>query len=319
MNILITGGYGFIGSHLAEYHLNRGDHAYIIDNLSTGSLDNISTFINHPLFHFEETNILTWPDLNKTINWADRVYHLAAVVGVYRVLAEPIEVVATNIAGCERVLRAVAASQWQPRTIIASSSEVYGHSQQPRQNESDTLIMESSTNARWSYSISKLADEALGTAYYRKKNSPITIVRMFNTTGSRQTGRYGMVLPRFIQQALHNEPITVYGNGTQTRCFCDVRDMITILNLLAESKTSIGKIVNVGHKREISINDLAKLVKEHAKSFSEIQYIPYKVAYQEEFSDIQRRRPDLSLLHELIQFKPNYTLEQTIDSLINSQ
>jgi len=160
MNILITGGYGFIGSHLAEYHLNRGDHAYIIDNLSTGSLDNISTFINHPLFHFEETNILTWPDLNKTINWADRVYHLAAVVGVYRVLAEPIEVVATNIAGCERVLRAVAASQWQPRTIIASSSEVYGHSQQPRQNESDTLIMESSTNARWSYSISKLADEA---------------------------------------------------------------------------------------------------------------------------------------------------------------
>jgi len=142
---------------------------------------------------------------------------------------------------------------------------------------------------------------------------------MFNTTGSRQTGRYGMVLPRFIQQALHNEPITVYGNGTQTRCFCDVRDMITILNLLAESKTSIGKIVNVGHKREISINDLAKLVKEHAKSFSEIQYIPYKVAYQEEFSDIQRRRPDLSLLHELIQFKPNYTLEQTIDSLINSQ
>src|SRR3990167_8631118 len=315
MNILITGGYGFIGSHLAEYHLNRGDHAYIIDNLSTGSLDNISTFINHPLFHFEETNILTWPALNKTINWADRVYHLAAVVGVYRVLAEPIEVVATNIAGCERVLRAVAASQWQPRTIIASSSEVYGHSQQPRQNESDTLIMESSTNARWSYAISKLADEALGIAYQRKKNLPITLVRLFNTTGTRQTGRYGMVMPRFVKQAIKNDPITVYGDGKQTRCFCDVRDTVSILNLLADNPDSIGKIVNVGNDREISINELAHLIKERKKSQSEIHHIPYNIAYKEEFIDIQHRCPDLTLLHKLIKFKPAYTLEDTIDSL----
>lgn len=315
MHILITGGCGFIGSHLAEYHLARGDHVHVVDDLSTGSIDNIKPFINNPLFRFEEADIITWPDLNKTAAWADRIYHLAAVVGIYRVLAEPIGVVSTNIAGCERVLRAVAASQFQARVIIASSSEVYGNTQKAKQNENDVLIMESSTNARWSYAISKLADEALGIAYQRKKNIPITIVRLFNTTGTRQTGRYGMVMPRFVKQAIKNKPITVYGDGTQTRCFCDVRDMVTILNLLADNPDSVGKIVNVGNDREISINELAHLIKERKKSQSEIQYIPYNIAYKEEFIDIQHRCPDLTLLHQLIKFKPAYTLEDTIDSL----
>lgn len=316
MHVLVTGGAGFIGSHLVEYHLNKGDQVHAVDDLSTGSLDNLTPFANSPAFRFDKADIITWNGLEKSVAWADRIYHMAAVVGIYKVLAEPIKVVATNIAGCERVLRAVAASGWQPRVLIASSSEVYGHSEKPKFKETDSLIMESGIDGRWNYAISKLADEALGLAYARKLHLPITSIRFFNTTGLRQTGRYGMVVPRFVEQACHNEPITVYGDGNQTRSFSDIRDVVRSLDLLGENKDSIGEIVNVGGDREISIKELAEIVRTRAKSKSKIQFLSYEEAYGEKFIDILRRRPDLTRFLELTHYTPKWSLEQTIDDLI---
>lgn len=317
MHILVTGGAGFIGSHIAEYHLARGDKVHVVDNLSTGSRANIECFLTNPSFRFDKADIVTWEGLDKAVAWADRVYHMAAVVGVYRVLSEPVGTMATNIAGTERLLRAVNSGGWSPRVVLASSSEVYGPHSDPLLSEGDSLIIQSGAPLRWNYAISKLADEGFGLAYARQHKIPVIIARFFNTVGPRQTGRYGMVVPRFVQRAVAHEPITVFGDGEQSRSFCDVRDTVAILDRLASMPDlPDGEIVNVGSDREISINDLARLVIESAQSQSIIEHIPYKEAYGAEFEDIRHRRPSLDKLHRLTGFEHVWNLEATLKDLI---
>lgn len=319
MHVLITGGAGFIGSHLVEHHLNKGDKVYVIDNLSTGSMDNITPYANNANFQYEIEDILTWEHLTKAVLWADRIYHLAAVVGVFRVLENPVNVLATNIAGCERLLRAVATSKWRPQVLIASSSEVYGSSPKQPLSEDDALIIKSAAHSRWSYTISKLADESFSLAYARRMKEKITIVRLFNTIGPRQTGRYGMVVPRFVQQALNGEPITIYGDGTQTRSFCDVRDTVEKLDLLVSNDKSSNEIVNLGNDNEISMNDLALLTKKLTQSHSPIQYLSYEEAYGEPIDETMRRKPCLKKLDSLIRYKNKWSLEDTIKDLAQQQ
>ncbi len=319
MHILVTGGCGFIGSHLVEYHINKGDYVHAIDDLSTGTTENVLPFTETSRFRFDQVDILTWSELERTVGWADRIYHMAAVVGVYRVMAEPIKVLATNIPGCERLLRAAAKSGWNPRIIVASSSEVYGQGQEKAFCETDDIIVESAAHSRWNYAISKVADEAFGMSYAQNAGLPITLVRFFNTVGPRQSGRYGMVLPRFIEQAVAGEPITVYGDGHQSRCFCDVRDSVVAMDRLAGNEASVHEIVNVGNDREISINALAEMVKELSGSASEIVHVPYEEAYGAKFIDIQRRKPNLDKFYRLTNYKHEWTLEQTIKDLIDKQ
>ncbi|OGV26004.1 MAG: nucleoside-diphosphate sugar epimerase [Legionellales bacterium RIFCSPHIGHO2_12_FULL_37_14] len=316
MHVLITGGAGFIGSHLAEYHLKHHDKVYVVDNLETGLQSNLDFLSQNSNFEYEIANILTWPKLYEAVMWADRVYHMAAVVGVYKVLENPIAVLATNIAGCERVLRAVKDSKWATRLLIASSSEVYGTSARQPLIESDNLIFKSAAHSRWSYSISKLANESFGLAYAEEVTSKIFIARLFNIIGPRQTGEYGMVLPRFVNQAVNNKPITVYGSGKQTRSFCDVRDLVVMLDKLVSEDKAAGKIINVGKDAEISIEDLALSVKKLAKSSSIITHLSYKEAYGTLFEETKRRKPCLKKLSNLISYKYKWNLEDTILDLI---
>lgn len=316
MHVLITGGAGFIGSHMAEYHLALGDHVHVVDDLSTGSRDNLAAFVSHPHFRFEAVNILTADSLERLAGWADRIYHLAAMVGVKRVLAEPIAVLAVNIAGTERLLRAVQATGWRPQIVLASSSEVYGGNPAPRFEESMDLVFHYQRSSRWNYAISKLADESLGLSYHQRHGHKIVVARLFNTIGPRQTGRYGMVVPTFVCQAVAGQPLTVYGDGRQTRSFCDVRDVVVMLDRLAGTPAAHGEIVNVGGDREIAITGLAELVKTIAGSRSELAYIPYQEAYGEDFEDTPRRRPALGKLHGLIDYRPRRSLEDTLTDLV---
>ncbi len=330
MHILITGGAGFIGSHLAEYHLIRGHQVYVVDNLSTGSLDNIVRFTGDANFKFDEADILTWPGLDKAVAWADRIYHMAAVVGVFKVLEDPIRVLAINIAGCERLLRHAHAAKWSQQIVIASTSEVYGRGITAAGCGTDSDVVEefredmelsvgSSAVSRWTYSISKMADEAFGLSYARRYGMNIVVVRFFNTVGPRQTGRYGMVVPRFVKQAVNGDPITIYGDGSQMRCFCDVRDTVAALDLLARNPRSTGEIVNVGNNHEISIRQLAELVKERSASSSPIISIPYREAYGEDFVEIYHRKPSLEKLRGLTHFTHRWDLEKTLDDLIEKE
>lgn len=320
MHILITGGAGFIGSHLVELHLARGDKVHVVDDLSTGSMDNVNRFIDQPNYHFDSADLLTWPQLERVAAWADRIYHLAAVVGVYRVLAEPTKVLAVNIAGFERLLRAVHNSGWKPQLVLASSSEVYGHNDQELLRENQDLVISTRAGTRWNYSVSKIADEALCMSFSKHFGIPTVIARFFNTVGPRQSARYGMVIPRFIEQAVIGDNITVFGPGDQTRSFCDVRDTVAALDRVAEhASTPDVVVVNVGNDREISINDLAALIVERAGSRSKIEHIPVLQAYGEDFEDIRRRRPALEKLRTLTGFTHRFTLEQTIDDLIAAQ
>ncbi|KTG17421.1 MULTISPECIES: NAD-dependent epimerase/dehydratase family protein [unclassified Guyparkeria] len=316
MHVLITGGAGFIGSHLVDLHLARGDKVHVVDNLSTGSLDNLAPHLDRPDFRFSEADIVTWPGLNESVGWADRVYHLAAVVGVFRVLERPISVMATNIAGCERLLRAVDHCGWRPQVLLASSSEVYGPRTDAYLREDMDLIIQPEAPPRWNYAISKLADEAFALSYARTKDIPVTVVRLFNTVGPRQTGRYGMVVPRFVRQAVDGEPLTVFGDGTQSRAFTDVRDTVVMLDQLADRATTAGVIVNVGSGNELSMNDLALRVIERVGSASRVERIPYEIAYGQEYVDIPHRCPDLTRLHQLIEHRPHWTLDATLDDLI---
>jgi UDP-glucose 4-epimerase len=317
MRVLITGGSGFIGSHIVEYHLAKDDEVYVVDDLSTGSLENISPFRKNPHFTFEQADILDWPNIEKVVHWAERIYHMAAVVGVFRVLSTPIEVIDTNITGYLRLLKTASTSPSAPRIIVASSSSVYGHSPKKKLTEEDALIVASPTHLLGNYAISKISDEALSLAYFQEKNTAITSVRLFNTIGPHQTGRYGMVVPRFIQQACNNEPITVFGDGTQTRSFCDVRDVVIGLAMLAENKNTIGEIINVGNDKEISINELATIVCKQADSQSDIHYKSYQEAYGKNFVDIKNRRPDLTKFLHYTSYKHQWSLEDTIVDLVS--
>lgn len=313
--IFITGGCGFIGSHLASFHLLKGDEVLVVDDLSSGSLNNLASFQDNYRLHIENENILTWSGLKNAVKWANRIYHMAAIVGIFKVIAEPVEVVKTNIGGCERLLHAVIESGARPRIVLASSSSVYGASKTSVLNEDDDLIIKIQGYSLSTYAISKLSQEAIAFAYYRAHQLPITLVRLFNVIGQRQTGRYGMVVPRFIQQACKNEPLTIFGDGSQTRSFCDVRDAIVAMDLLTDHVQTIGEIINVGNDHEISINELATLVKSQTNSQSLFEYIPYEKAYGPGFKDTAQRRPDIGKLFRLTGFKPQWHLENTITEL----
>lgn len=316
MNVLITGGAGFIGSNLAAYHLAKGDHVYVIDDMSTGFLVNIASLFANPNFLFQEADILMWDGLRESIRWANRIYHLAAIVGVKKVIEDPRAVMATNVAGTERVFRAVAAVNPSAQVIMASSSEVYGFNSKAKFSETDDVVFRSGGRLRWCYAVTKLSDEYLAYSFMKKSGIKVVIVRLFNTIGQHQVGRYGMVVPSFIDQAVKNLPITVYGGGEQTRSFCDVRDTIVALDLLGSEPSANGEIINVGNDREISIQNLAEMVIARSNSESFIKSISYEDAYGVEFEDITHRRPDISKLKTLTGFSPKWSLEQSLDALI---
>lgn len=321
MHVLITGGAGFIGSHLVDLHLARGDKVHVVDNLSTGSLDNLSAHLERSDFRFTEADIVTWAALNEAAGWADRIYHLAAVVGVFRVLERPIDVMATNIAGCERLLRAVEHCGWRPEVLLASSSEVYGPRTDRCLREDMDLIIQPEAPPRWNYAISKLADEAFALSYARTKDIPVTVVRLFNTVGPRQTGRYGMVVPRFVQQALAGEPITVYGDGSQSRCFCNVTDVVQALVRLMETPDAVGQVFNVGSTEEVTILGLAQRVQAVVAEIAEpngpenaagVVFIPYDEAYEPGFEDMQRRVPKIEKIQTYTGWLPETSLDATL-------
>lgn len=316
MHVFITGGAGFIGSHLVQYHLAKGDSVHVLDDLSTGTLANLQLFSNYSQFQWDQADLGSWPGLDAAVGKADRVYHMAAVVGVYRVIAEPLQVLDTNITATVRLLDACAAASSSPHVLMASSSEVYGPSSKPMFAEDDDLIIEMNAQNRWNYPISKLTNEAYALSYVQKKNTRITIARFFNMIGPRQTGRYGMVVPRFVKQALSGGPITVYGDGTQSRSFCDVRDCVKALDKLMQNPQAIGQIVNVGYDEEISITQLAERVRALTDPNLKIDYISYEQAYGEIYYDIPHRRPDLRKFLALTQYPFEWNLEKTLTDLI---
>ena len=315
MHILITGGAGFIGSHLAEYHLKRGDSILAVDDLSTGSEGNLSEFVNDRC-EFVHADLLTWNNLGTEVARADRIYHMAAVVGMFRVLEQPIEVTRVNVLGTERLLECVAGTESLPEVLIASSSSVYGRTKENILKEGNELVFAPGNTGLTAYALSKLTNEIQAMAYRKIHGLPVSIARLFNAVGPRQSGNYGFVLPRFIQQALAGIALSVFGDGTQTRSFCDVRDTIHALDLLAGNPHAWGKIVNIGNPREISILDLAEIVIERSGSHSSIEFIPFEKGYGENFHHITQRHPSIRLLQELTSFTPLWTLEQTIDELI---
>ncbi len=319
MHIFITGGAGFIGSNLAQYHLNKGDSVHVVDDLSTGSLENIDACRKNRNFSFTRADILVWSELKAAVKPADRIYHLAAIVGVKKVLEDPRAVMATNIAATERVFRAVDEVNPTAKILVASSSEVYGFNENSGFSETDDVVLRSGGRLRWCYAITKLADEYLAYSFVKSSKLNVSIVRLFNTIGPSQTGKYGMVVPNFVSQAVRNIPVTIFGEGTQTRSFCDVRDTIRAFDLLMSCEDANGEIVNVGNDQEISIIDLAKLVIARAHSTSTLHYQTYEEAYGEAFEDITHRRPILDKLHALTGFTPKWTLEQTLDDLIATE
>ena len=302
MKFLITGGAGFIGSHLAEALLERGDEVFIIDDLSTGSVENIEHLQSNPQFHYFFDTILNRFLMAELIDRADTIFHLAAAVGVKLIVESPVRTIETNVKGTEVVLEL--ASKKKKTVLIASSSEVYGKSSQVPFREEDDLVLGSTDKGRWSYACSKALDEFLALAYWKEKKCPTIVIRFFNTVGPRQTGRYGMVLPRFVSQALSGKPITVYGAGNQSRCLTWVGDVVDALVQLAHTREAIGEIFNVGGTEEMSIRDLAYLVKQVTKSKSEVIFVPYDQAYEKGFEDMERRVPSIEKIHSLIGYKP---------------
>ncbi|MBI5196704.1 MAG: GDP-mannose 4,6-dehydratase [Nitrospirae bacterium] len=315
MKALITGGAGFIGSHLAEELLEQGHEVYLIDDLSTGSIENIEHLKNRKGFHYMIDTILNSPVIAELVDKCDVVFHMAAAVGVMLIVESPVRTIETNIKGTEEIL--LHANKKKRKVIIASTSEVYGKSDQKSFREDSDLILGPTTKNRWSYACSKAIDEFLALAYWKEKNLPVVIIRLFNVVGPRQTGRYGMVIPRFVKQALLNHPITVFGDGKQSRCFSHVKDTVRALVKLSQTDEAVGEVINTGSDNEISIEDLAKKVKELAKSRSKIQYIPYSDAYEEGFEDMMRRVPDLNKVKKLIDYKPQYSLNDVLKDVID--
>ena len=316
MKVLITGGAGFIGSHLTRALLAAGHPVTVIDDLSTGLLDNITPFQNDPRYRFVRGDILVSGELEELIAESDTVFHLAAAVGVELVVHDPVRTILTNVQGTERVL--TAATKHNKRVILASTSEVYGKSAKPLFMESDDLLIGPSTHSRWSYACSKLMDEFLLMAYFRDRGLRGTVVRFFNTVGPGQTGRYGMVIPRFVAAALAGEPLKVFGTGEQTRCFCHVSDVVRALLLLMEEPGSFGGIYNIGSTEKVTIRQLAEFVIRELKSASEIDVIPYDQAYANGFEDMLHRAPDCSKLHALTGWKAEISLKQIIADVAES-
>ncbi|MBI4707242.1 MAG: GDP-mannose 4,6-dehydratase [Candidatus Omnitrophica bacterium] len=314
MKILITGGAGFIGSHLAEKLLEEGHQVYVIDDLSTGSIENIEHLKKRKGFHYVIDTIMNSPVLAELIDKCDTVFHLAAAVGVMLIVESPVRTIETNVKGTEEVLKH--ANKKNKKVIIASTSEVYGKSSQKLFSEDGDLVLGSTTKGRWSYACSKALDEFLGLAYWKEKELPVVVVRFFNIVGPKQTGRYGMVIPRFVKQALQNKPITIFGDGKQSRCFTHVKDAVEALVKINQIKDVVGEVINLGNDEEVSIEDLARKIKKVTGSKSEIQYISYDEAYEEGFEDMMRRAPDLTKIKRLIGFSPKYSLDDIIKDVI---
>ncbi|MBN1900416.1 GDP-mannose 4,6-dehydratase [Candidatus Sumerlaeota bacterium] len=316
MRALITGGAGFIGSYLAESLLEKGWHVSIIDDLSTGSILNIEQIKDHPRFQYAINSIMNAPLMAELVDWADCVFHLAATVGVRLIVESPVRTIETNIKGTEIVLEM--AAKKGKKTLITSSSEVYGKSVNVPFREEDDLVFGSTTRARWSYACSKAIDEFLALAYYREKKLPVVVARLFNTVGPRQTGAYGMVIPRFVHQALKSEPITVYGNGAQTRTFTDVHDVIWALRHLMEEPAACGNVFNIGGVTEITILDLAQRIIKLTESFSQISFIPFEKAYDNmNFEDMMRRVPDIEKARKIIGFNPTSDIDGMLIKIID--
>lgn len=315
MHILITGGAGFIGTHLTRALLERGDTVSILDNLSTGSFENISEFVGHSRYSFAIDTLDNALVLDRLTSQADAVVHLAAAVGVQLVVERPTETIETNVLGTHAVLRA--AQRYRCRTLIASTSEVYGKGVRVPFHEDDDLLLGPSSRSRWSYAASKLLDEFLGLAAYREYGLPVTITRFFNTVGAGQSGRYGMVVPRLVRQALRQEAITVYGDGQQTRCFCHVSDTVRALLLLLDQPTqTAGQVFNIGSSNEVTIQRLAETVIERTDTTSTIQYIPYSEAYAPGFEDMRRRVPDTGKIRAAVGWHATLDLAAILDDVV---
>lgn len=312
--MLITGGAGFIGSHLAEELLSRGHEVYVIDDLSTGSMHNISHLKFNNKFHYIIDTILKDSLLAELVDECDVIFHLAAMVGVNLIVHSPVQTLDMNISGTNKVLNA--ANKKHKLVVFASTSEVYGKSDKVPFREDSDIVLGPTTKGRWSYACSKAVDEFLALAYHKEMGLPVIIVRFFNTVGPRQTGRYGMVVPRFVRNALKGEPVTVYGSGKQTRCFTYVGDVVKAVCDLVKTPKAIGQIFNIGNNEELSIFQLAKRVIKKTKSRSKIQFISYDQAYEDGFEDMHRRVPDITKAYEYIKYKPQVSLDDTLEYII---
>ena len=317
MRILITGGAGFIGSHLADAYLQRGDEVFVLDDLSTGSIRNIEHLKSNPKFHYTIDTVQNQPVTAELIDQCDAVVHLAAAVGVKLIVESPVRTIETNVHGTEVVLSL--ANKKKKKVLIASTSEVYGLSTEIPFREDGNLVMGATTKGRWSYACSKAIDEFLALAYWRERKLPTVIVRLFNTVGPRQTGQYGMVIPTFVKQALAGRPITVFGDGKQSRCFGYVGDVVGALVKLVDHDAAVGEVFNIGSNEEISIVELAQRVKELTNSNSEIVFVPYDEAYEEGFEDMPRRIPNISKINALVGFRPEMSLTGILQSVIDYQ
>lgn len=315
MRYLITGGAGFIGSHLAETLLGRGEEVFILDDLSTGSVENVRHLKKNDRFHYFFDSITNKSLLAELVDESDAVFHLAAAVGVRLIVESPVRTIETNVYGTQLVLDA--ASKKRKLVFTASTSEVYGKSDKVPFREDADLVLGPTTKGRWSYAASKALDEFLALSFWKERKLPVIVGRLFNTVGPRQTGRYGMVLPNFARQAIEGSPITVYGTGQQSRCFCDVRDSIEAILRLVANDRAVGEVVNIGNDQEISIEGLAHMVKQRSKSASPITHTPYDQAYEPGFEDMPRRVPALEKLQHLTGFRPTMPLVEIVDRVID--
>jgi UDP-glucose 4-epimerase len=313
--VLITGGAGFIGSHLADAYLDRGDEVFVIDDLSTGTIENIQHLKENPRFHYTIDTVHNTPVTAELVDQCDVVFHLAAAVGVKLIVESPVRTIETNVRGTEVVLGI--ANKKKKKVLVASTSEVYGLSTDVPFREDGNLVMGATTKGRWSYACSKAIDEFLALAYWREKKLPTIVVRLFNTVGPRQTGQYGMVIPTFVKQALSGRPITVYGDGKQSRCFGYVGDVVGALLKLMDHPDAVGQVFNIGSNQEITILELAQRVKELTNSRSEIVFMPYDEAYEEGFEDMPRRVPDIKKIGDLVGFRPQMDLNGILHTVID--
>jgi UDP-glucose 4-epimerase len=314
MRALITGGSGFIGSHLAEALLGKGHYVTAVDNFATGRLENIAHLTEHPMFRFVYESVTNETVMDRLVSESDVIFHLAAAVGVELIVKDPVWTIETNLEGTEVALRL--ARRYRKKLLLASTSEVYGKSTDIPFREDSDRVMGPTTKSRWSYAESKAIDEFLALAYHKQFGVPVVICRFFNTVGPRQTGSYGMVIPRMVQKALAGLPIAVHGDGNQTRCFCNVKDAVRAVLALSHENSAIGEIFNVGSQEEVTIRQLAERVKARTSSASEIVYIPYEQAYEKGFEDMYRRVPSIEKIRAAVGWQPTLSLDQTLDEVI---